>query len=1182
MKRKFTQILMLLTIAVSMGAIVTSCKDTNEDLYNELRNLIGDDVTPGQTLKTQIKNLENQLNELKATVALIQSCECDMDALNRTIQGLKDQIAALEANKADKSQIAALQTALDNLTTQYNTISGLLASYKTAQDLLEGRVAAIEAFLANLNTGGDCSCDLTEILTRLSAVEQELITTKATATQALTLATEAKTIADAAKAAADAAKAAADAAQAAADAAQATANQAVTDAAAAQATADAAKTLAETLEALVGEHGTKLADHEARISALEVQVTTMSTRLEEAYTNAADAKAKADANEARLNNLEPRVQAAENDIAGLKTDVQNIRTLAEEAKTLAQEAKLAVENCRAHCAAEIAAAKAELMGKLNEMQDEIDAVNDALAAVQQDINALQAANTVQDGRLDALEGRMDGAEGRLDNIESQLNNFVTKETYNAKVQEIENRLDAIEAQLANFVTKEEFNTKVDEINTTIGNVKTALEAADQALQDQIDDLKDSIDDLTDRVEDVEDAIDEITDKLEKIAETLKNMVTGIIIQGTDNPAFGSISLPTNMQTNMLIAYFGTAQNDVYFPTNRTGNYTNPADALTDKDMEMIGAGDDVLIDAGEYLVENEENNAGTLYVTINPNTVDFKGLQLSLENSQGKVSGVKLGAAKPSKKTLGFGWTRAASNGFYEIPAYVPADGISKVQKVDFNTEKIKDAVKEIINNRTNADFSAIAQDLYHVASSLNMDANAVKCEWTDGNNETHSVVSTYNLAATATKPLSFNSLKDINVVTVPGYERANALLDRLAKELKDNIHAVFTTVNGTDLVADIQAINIKKIEFKGLTDEQKADFKFTLDTDIQLDGLTYTFELTDEEVPIKFSTNVEVDLSDLTVTTPMIVVNTTITDGSGNSTLIVPLKTNNDSGVSSGAGTSHDGNVNYYHVDIPLDDLVITATANPTVMNLDGLKKTINFNVNETAQISLSKVIDFSGKTVHVNKVIPLEDLADTFADLLEDQLDPVNDMLDQVKKVVDDVNIQLDKMNEYETRINNKVDNYVEKVRDYLERANNKLAGLFNSINSRFQPVLLGGSEGVKILSQAKAYPTVIKNGTVTFVPTTWNYELAVPVCKKHVAVTNVWSSSNTAVTAQDGDGGLKLYLDAANSGEKMNTVLEGSSRNIELTGLISGYTYEIAYSALDFHGIISTKKFYITVVD
>ena len=36
MKKKLIQILMLLVVAVSVGSFV-SCKDTNEDLYNELR-----------------------------------------------------------------------------------------------------------------------------------------------------------------------------------------------------------------------------------------------------------------------------------------------------------------------------------------------------------------------------------------------------------------------------------------------------------------------------------------------------------------------------------------------------------------------------------------------------------------------------------------------------------------------------------------------------------------------------------------------------------------------------------------------------------------------------------------------------------------------------------------------------------------------------------------------------------------------------------------------------------------------------------------------------------------------------------------------------------------------------------------------------------------------------------------
>ena len=71
--------------------------------------------------------------------------------------------------------------------------------------------------------------------------------------------------------------------------------------------------------------------------------------------------------------------------------------------------------------------------------------------------------------------------------------------------------------------------------------------------------------------------------------------------------------------------------------------------------------------------DGDEGNAGTLYVTINPNTVDFTGQVLTLENSQAEASKITLGALKQSDKTLTFGWTRAAGNGFYEAPATLAA-----------------------------------------------------------------------------------------------------------------------------------------------------------------------------------------------------------------------------------------------------------------------------------------------------------------------------------------------------------------------------------------------------------------------------------------------------------------------------------------------------------------------------
>ena len=97
------------------------------------------------------------------------------------------------------------------------------------------------------------------------------------------------------------------------------------------------------------------------------------------------------------------------------------------------------------------------------------------------------------------------------------------------------------------------------------------------------------------------------------------------------------------------------------------------------------------------------------------------------------------------------------------------------------------------------------------------------------------------------------------------------------------------------------------------------------------------------------------------------------------------------------------------------------------------------------------------------------------------------------------------------------------------------------------------------------------------IKFFATSQTMELIVPMARKHVAVTNVFKGD---ASAQDGNSDCKSKLTAANSGEKMNVVLDGNERVIELNGLASGYVYEIAYSALDFHGKIAARKYYIKI--
>ena len=90
MKKKLIQILMLLVVAVSIGAFV-SCKDINEDLYNELRNQtsVGD-----QTLADRLAKLQADLDALKASTG---NCMCDKN-LRTDLNEVMAKLAGLTIN----------------------------------------------------------------------------------------------------------------------------------------------------------------------------------------------------------------------------------------------------------------------------------------------------------------------------------------------------------------------------------------------------------------------------------------------------------------------------------------------------------------------------------------------------------------------------------------------------------------------------------------------------------------------------------------------------------------------------------------------------------------------------------------------------------------------------------------------------------------------------------------------------------------------------------------------------------------------------------------------------------------------------------------------------------------------------------------------------------------------------
>lgn len=1162
MKKKFFQILLMGAVTVSMGMFV-SCKDTNADMYKQLELKIDENSKLDDVINAKLQQLEALQQQLEEKMALIKPCNCP-ENMSQTIQELVDFMNKVNeaAATGDDKSLETLKGLVQGIIENYQTVNNFFnnigvseAELQAAVDLLNARIDAIK----------QCECDLT----KLAQIEQ-------TAQQALALAQEANTKVEQAQQLAQSAKTAAD---------QATAQlqEAISKAGAAQTAADEAKelanslkTIAEAADKLSKENKEKIDANTQAIENINLQLTSMSTDLQNATTKANEAYAQAFTNKTAIETLSTTVEAnkaaletlTNTTVPGLQTEINNLK---EKVNGMAED----LENLKPE------------ITKLYQYADE----------------TLEKAKAYTDLEVALVRADLNGLDLKIFNLGEDLNGAVEDiEALKTAVQKVNTAIAGLDTRIS------ENTTKIGQLETNIENVKTELEG-------KIDNLQSEIDDLTEDVKKNTENIEKLTGLLDLLQETLKRQVTGIIVQETYNPAYGTFKVPAAVQSNVLLAYYGEAYKNVEFPTNSTLNYVDEKYALSTKDMQMLELlNKEPLFSAksGDVIMQNEENNAGTLYLTVNPNTVDFSKLQLSLVNSQDHPSYIKLGTLQRSDKILQLGFSRAADNGFYECTANLSPEDINKVQKVDFNTSSLKDAINEIINNRTSADFSKIASDMAEVIKGLRIDATAVKCEWEDAAKEgetaqKHAVYSNYNLAATAIKPLSLQTAKDFHYQTIPGYEKAMDLLDSISRELHGAVKTAYKELNESDLINHVSNLKINKVTVADLTEAQLALFKVDIDTTIEIGGLSYHLDLSKTvDVPIKFKKdinldideNATIDLSGVTVNTPTIVVSANIKNGEDNSAqLVVPVKDNNgtkigeakidldqikvDANASMGGGTITLAGDAIAHFKYKDDFTIKVDTIYQTTVNIDQWIYFGDYKLDANGNI----VYDENGKPVHTDKksfhIWVKKDLSGAAQSLwgsAQGAIGSVNDMLDDLNEIVDDANDMIAKINSYQSKIDTKIDDYMDKVASYLKKFNKKIVDFVNNTNARLQPLLIASDgTGTKFLSEAKNYPTVM-GSDISLVPTSWNLELLVPYAKKHVAITNVIKDNKSA---KGGDSGCLSELRRANSSTAtLNTIIPGNERRAYATGLKSGYTYEIAYSALDFHGKMATRKYYIRI--
>ena len=297
--------------------------------------------------------------------------------------------------------------------------------------------------------------------------------------------------------------------------------------------------------------------------------------------------------------------------------------------------------------------------------------------------------------------------------------------------------------------------------------KEAKQVTD-ALEKKLGELQKQVDDEAKAQEELNKAYNTAFDYL--INKNLQN----IAINATENPVLGYYNAAfLGSKLNLVSSFYGTA-------------------AAQNQDWDIT---------KGEFL---NNGDAGKIYITLNPNEIDPECItDLKLVDSQGnEAKGFKLGDIQTTDRVLTYGFTKAASaNGFYEVPVLAtdPAN-----DDFSLNKGELKEAAKNVIAKlqnpkESNLNLSQIATTLYRSVNNQ-LKAYTVKASYVlyDPTQPVEKrfvvksqVAPTYDMAAFAVKPLSFNTLKDNQKLKNLGLALDKYMLPTLSDKLGKFMNAL-------------------------------------------------------------------------------------------------------------------------------------------------------------------------------------------------------------------------------------------------------------------------------------------------------------------------------------------------------------------------------------------------------
>lgn len=468
-----------------------------------------------------------------------------------------------------------------------------------------------------------------------------------------------------------------------------------------------------------------------------------------------------------------------------------------------------------------------LEGRVSELERKFESFKSCecdFTEMERKYNELKIQQDLDRARIQAIEDGKTTLDEQLHRIETTLNGKVDQKTFNdlkdqvnrnqTIVDNYKNKVENLENKFANYVEKSyltnNYYTKA-EVDNAIANASTSLEAQISALET------------------------ELTTQLNSLFNAMANEVTGIVVNRFYSPILGSYKDMMGTEARFLGAYYGYAEKGA-----------------------SIGSES---IDIDDQLLDDADDNAGSIGVYINPANKDFSGLRFKIVDSQGNVTPF-IATATKNEKVEHYGYTRAGAESttpnYYLLKVSVDPNRLDEVKTwTSSDVESLKGVAKNILNKlkdrSNNLNLTEIANTLYKTFNNRLTEYHlALEQELTDGTNKSLNVtIADKDFAATVIKPLSYDFLSggiNYDIKDIPTLESKGLYIDTSSLKWEDLNH--IADINQTVEVdvpdASTMTINGHKVhinasgELQWVDPDHRTDINDLKGVKVNVNGITF------------------------------------------------------------------------------------------------------------------------------------------------------------------------------------------------------------------------------------------------------------------------------------------------------------------------------------------------------